>query len=72
MKVDYGNRKLKEAYFVGLLLFLGFVVAAYLKVDNNLYFGLCAALCGKLGLFMYGNGVSAKYSAEKVESKESN
>ena len=72
MKVDYGNRKLKEAYFTGILLFLGFAIAAVLKVDNNLFYAYTGGLCGKLGLFMYGNGISAKYSAEKVESKESN
>ena len=50
------STKVQEARETALLLFLGFLGAAYLKCDVNLYYGFAAALCGKTGIFMWGKG----------------
>ena len=50
------STKVQEARETALLLTLGFIVAAYLKVDVNLYYGFGALLVGKTGVFMWGKG----------------
>jgi hypothetical protein len=55
------STKVQEARETALLLLLGFIVAAYLKCDVNLYFGFAATLVGKTGIFMWGK--SKEYSA---------
>ena len=60
------STKVQEARETALLLFAGFLAAAYLKCDVNLYFGYAAALAGKTGIFMWGKG--KEYEANtKVE-----
>lgn len=54
------STKVQEARESALLLFAGFVVAGWLKMDAQLYFGFAAAICGKTGIFMWGKGQEYK------------
>jgi hypothetical protein len=51
----HGTRKVKHAREQGLLLFAGFALAAWLKVDGQLFLAYVAGLTGLSGAFIYGN-----------------
>ena len=55
------STKVQESRETALLLFAGFLVAAYLKCDVNLYYGFGAMVVGKTGVFMWGK--SKEYQA---------
>lgn len=52
---EKGNRKFKDARESALILLVGFIIAAWLKADAQLYFGLIFGVVGKTGLFNWGN-----------------
>ncbi len=66
MKVVRGQRKLKEVYFIGALLFAGFCVACYFKIDSSLYSTFVAGLAAKGFAFMWGNSNEHKYDFQKA------
>ena len=53
--VPRGSRKLKHCREMAGLLFLGYLVAAYLKVPETLFAGFVAGLGTLSGAFVWGN-----------------
>lgn len=53
--VQKGSRKLTDARETMVALLIGFTVAAYFRVDVQLYFAFAAGVVGKSGVFNWGN-----------------
>jgi mannose/fructose/N-acetylgalactosamine-specific phosphotransferase system component IIC len=68
-KIPHGDRKVKATRETSLLLFAGFLIAAWLKVPLELYATFALGLFGKLGAFVYGNVQEHKAKAPEVAFK---
>jgi hypothetical protein len=60
-----GNRKTREAHITGILLLIGFIFGAYVKVETAMFTVFVAGMVGKMGTLVYGNVKEHQVDATK-------
>lgn len=68
--VPRGSRKLKHCREMACLLFLGFLVSAYLKVPDGLFTAFVAGLGTLSGAFVWGNAKEHQNSKPPPETPQ--
>ena len=54
-EVKQGNRKITETRETMIAVLIAFGIAAWMKVDNQMFFACVGALVGKSAVFNWGN-----------------